>query len=898
MNGKHLAILSLLLAPLLWLWPCVFAGRTFVPYDTAQFPPVSLTLSPEQLAGARDGANLDVTEPPVWFVPELRLARDELRAGRLPTWNPHARGGAPLHAHGLIGLCYPPNWLALFADDPASRLVYVAWVNLALGGLLAFGLLRRTGLSLLAAWFGALLFQLSGPMATNAFFWMRLGSFVWLPGVLWAVLALAQAERGKPRHIGALGGAFAMTWLAGFPPFAATTTVLGGAFAAWQLLARARANGWRAARALLLALAAGFAFGGALALPQVLPSLQFFPHSARETKPDFQRIADQAFDSYGLLGFVLPDAISHPSAQVETPYGGRNVLGLLWNTRTRDGKPTEPNFNYTEYAVFVGQLGLLLAFVGALLGRGHQRGFALAAWLLCAGLALFLPGVRLLYLLPVFENVWPLRWLAPGTLFAAWLAAIGLERLLASARTLPLTLAAMAAALAVAAWTLFSTTGWTTADSQALAQRIADKFAHAVDLQGAVNHVQNGAPAGLDRFAAAHARLVAECHRAAPWLAGAAVWFVLFALRRDRRSRIALGAAAGIACALQLGAHGGTVTRGSTCASPVDTPVHEFLRSRKAALADSGGFMIARGDAALELPAQLPPGQLMTAGIRDLQFYSHFDGRSLQPLQHLLGTWLGTLHAGKGYLDRTLPHTLPPAALEPEYASGRQPRDYVTAHPFEHPLLDLLGVRYVLSTGELRRDGERLVREPLPHTGAAVAIPNAPADFFVQERPTALPRAFAIGEVQAHPADADVVRALLQPTFAPAAVVHALASDLPTPRPAATALDAPPRAVRFVRDDPTHVELEVAAGTQPWLLLTDTFLPGWSAAIDDAPTAIVRGDHAFRLVQVPPHACRVTFRYDAPGLLGGFALAMLATVAFALWAFTTARRTARGPLTT
>ena len=30
------------------------------------------------------------------FLPELELARDELRAGRLPTWNAHARGGAPL----------------------------------------------------------------------------------------------------------------------------------------------------------------------------------------------------------------------------------------------------------------------------------------------------------------------------------------------------------------------------------------------------------------------------------------------------------------------------------------------------------------------------------------------------------------------------------------------------------------------------------------------------------------------------------------------------------------------------------------------------------------------------------------------------------------------------------
>ena len=163
MHKQGLAILSLVLLPLVWLWPSVFGSRTFVSYDINQFAPASILASDSELAQAREGANFDVTEVPVWFVPELELASRELREGRLPTWNPNARGGAPLHAHGLIGLCYPPNWLALFADEPASRLSWVAWCNLALAGLLAFGLLRQLGFGLPAAWFGAALFELSGP---------------------------------------------------------------------------------------------------------------------------------------------------------------------------------------------------------------------------------------------------------------------------------------------------------------------------------------------------------------------------------------------------------------------------------------------------------------------------------------------------------------------------------------------------------------------------------------------------------------------------------------------------------------------------------------------------------------------------------------------------------------
>lgn len=118
-RSARIAALSLLLAPLLWLWPSVSGARDFVPYALAQYPPLAAALTDAQAAAAADGANTDVTEVPVWFLPEVELAQRELRAGRLPTWDPHARFGAPLHAHGLIGLCYPPNWLALLAPEPA-----------------------------------------------------------------------------------------------------------------------------------------------------------------------------------------------------------------------------------------------------------------------------------------------------------------------------------------------------------------------------------------------------------------------------------------------------------------------------------------------------------------------------------------------------------------------------------------------------------------------------------------------------------------------------------------------------------------------------------------------------------------------------------------------------------
>ena len=859
--ARHLAILSLCLAPLLWLWPCVFGGRTFVPYDVAQFPPISLTSTPAQLEVARDGANFDVTEVPPWFLPELILARDELREGRLPTWNPHARGGAPLHAHGLIGLCYPPNWVALFADDPSSRLVFIAWINLALGGLLAFGLLRALGLGVLAAWFGALVFELSGPMATNAFFWMRLASFLWLPGVLWAVHATVLAERLRARHLAGLGLAFACTWLAGFPPFAITTSFLGGVFALWLVVTTGRASGWLAARNAALRVGCGLALGGMLAAPQVLPSMLFFPQSTRASSPAFHEVGASAFEAYGVLGYLLPDALGHPSAQAEVPYAQQNVLGLLLNPRLdAAGKAALPNFNYTEYAVYVGTLALLLAFVGALLGRTRHRGFAITALLLCVGMALFVPVVNLLFHLPLIQNVAPMRWLAPATIFVAWLAAAGLQRLITSARRLPVALAAIAATLAITIGLVTPRpSAWHAEDRTWAVQRLASKYA--TDSQGVINHVQGVPPFPVDRFERAFERLGAEGTRAAWWLAASAALLILFALLRTPQPRSWLAITAGVTTALQLGWHGSTVTQGSHCAQSVDTAVHTFLRERAADSAARGGFMIARGSGSPELPAQLPPGQLMAHGVRDLNFYTHFDGRSAAPLKALLAP-IGELLIGKGYLEKSLPDALP------------APR------PFLHPLLDLLGVRYVLATELLHTAGPR------------VDIPTGPPNFFVHERPHALPRALAVAAVQGHRNDTEVVTAMLSETFAPATIAHALQSDLPSPPPSAPA-NAPSRGVTFVTDHATHIDLAVEAGDRPWLLLTDTFLPGWSATIDNVPTDIVRANHAYRLLPLPPGACRVTFRYDAPGLTAGLGLATFATLAWLLFASTAVLRSRR-----
>src|SRR5262249_58036341 len=139
-----------------------------------------------------------------------------------------------------------------------------------------------------------------------------------------------------------------------------------------------------------------------------------------------------------------------------------------------------------------------------------------------------------------------------------------------------------------------------------------------------------------------------------------------------------------------------------------------------------------------------------------------FAGHAPQPLQMVFGP-----AAEHGNLTKPLADVLPGKDGAPE------------RHPLELPLLDLYGVRYLLST------------EPLQHAGARVGpeLRGPHGEFFVYERPHPLPRAFVVHGLTVLPDDDAVVRAMVDPAFRPDASALLMAADASglaaTPPPAA-----------------------------------------------------------------------------------------------------------------
>lgn len=84
---------------------------------------------------------------------------------------------------------------------------------------------------------------------------------------------------------------------------------------------------------------------------------------------------------------------------------------------------------------------------------------------------------------------------------------------------------------------------------------------------------------------------------------------------------------------------------------------------------------------------------------------------------------------------------------------------------------------------------------------------------------------------------------------------------------------------------PDKVEISTWSDKNSFLVLTDSFLPGWSAKIDGQKANILRTDFAFRGVEVPSGKHLVSFVYFPASFLYGVCLAIIGVTGFLLTLF-------------
>jgi hypothetical protein len=72
---------------------------------------------------------------------------------------------------------------------------------------------------------------------------------------------------------------------------------------------------------------------------------------------------------------------------------------------------------------------------------------------------------------------------------------------------------------------------------------------------------------------------------------------------------------------------------------------------------------------------------------------------------------------------------------------------------------------------------------------------------------------------------------------------------------------AMPRPAEIVKYENEKVVIEAEAGRDGWLLLLDSYYPGWRAEVDGKPVEILRAHGFFRAVALPAGRHRVVFSY-------------------------------------
>lgn len=140
---------------------------------------------------------------------------------------------------------------------------------------------------------------------------------------------------------------------------------------------------------------------------------------------------------------------------------------------------------------------------------------------------------------------------------------------------------------------------------------------------------------------------------------------------------------------------------------------------------------------------------------------------------------------------------------------------------------------------------------------------------FVHRNPGAQPRARLMGRPVYVADPAGAARALDELGAAIRTRVVVEAPDRPVPA------DAEPRgSARVAVDRPEHVEVdaEVEPGAPAYLVLADTYDPGWTATVDGQPAPIRPAFAAFRAVALEPGRHRVVFRYEPAGFRAGLGI--------------------------
>jgi len=361
----------------------------------------------------------------------------ELAKGNMPLWNPHIYSGTPFVGAFQSGMFYPPNVVYLVL--PLANAMNVdAALHIFLMSVFMFMWARKQGLSTGASFVGGIVLAYGGAsfMRVMAGHITMLEAFTWAPLILLSIDHVVEKRSNGWMLIGI--GATTLQILAGYPPSSFMTAIAAGLYCCLKYFRSEKRKG------IVTRLAAFCIWPPLMACVQLWTGFDTAKESMRSAGVSYDFATTFSFHPESLLSLLMP------------AFFGNGIHVMYWG-----------RWAFWDSTIFVGIGGLVLILSSLYYGPSTLRKFSFSMLVTFVFLAFGsnTPVYSWLFeFLPGFDNFRsPSKFMFPASLFAAMLAAMGVDALLQqkiSSKKIPILFAVVGfACLAGGVWIVFSVMG-------------------------------------------------------------------------------------------------------------------------------------------------------------------------------------------------------------------------------------------------------------------------------------------------------------------------------------------------------------------------------------------------------------------------------------------------------
>ena len=445
-----LCVAFLLALPLALFFSVTFGNATLLPVDNLfAWQPFKSLAGTFGVIQPQNGLLSDLI---LENYPWKRFIIESIQQGEIPLWNPYLFGGIPFLAAGQHSALYP--FSILYYVLPLEKAYgWFTVLNLGLAGVFFYLFMRVLGFRRASATLAGVAYELSGFMIVSVVFPMIIAAAAWLPLILTMcelIIRQAPGFRGRPATAPwVVIGAIAVTLhiLAGHIEITVYTAIIVGFYCIWRLIGL-----WRTQKLPLRSLlrpAGGLAImallGAGMGAIQLMPLYEVVQTSFRTARSSLAQVMSYGFPIRNILLWLMPNFYGNPAHHTYFDL-------FSWSTQTLQTASGNTDWgikDYVERGVYVGVITLLLAgiavmrYVYRLISRRQKpsapaspnaapTGFFIVLGLLSIG---FIFGTYLyailFYGLPGINQLnSPFRWKYALTLCLAALAGMGLDWLI------------------------------------------------------------------------------------------------------------------------------------------------------------------------------------------------------------------------------------------------------------------------------------------------------------------------------------------------------------------------------------------------------------------------------------------------------------------------------------